>query len=148
VRSKGSWGVGDLEDLRNLAAWSGSELGADYLLLNPLSAAQPVAPMEPSPYLPSSRLFVNPLYIRVEQIPEYDDLPPAERTEVANLRDEVHARLDDADEIDRDTAWAAKAQVLRRIHRLPRTEDRQGALSRFLRDEGDALRDFATWCAL
>ncbi len=43
--------------------------GADYVLVNPLHAAEPVAPMEPSPYLPTSRRFVNPLYLRPELDP-------------------------------------------------------------------------------
>ena len=45
--------------------------GADYVLINPLHAAEPVPPMEPSPYLPSTRRFFNPLYLRPERIPEY-----------------------------------------------------------------------------
>jgi 4-alpha-glucanotransferase len=148
VRSRESWGVGDLADLRQLVAWSGADLGAGYLLLNPLSASEPVAPMEPSPYLPSSRRFVNPLYIRVEDIPEYDNLPPADRAEVEALRFDVHVKLDDADTIDRDTAWAAKSQALRRVHAAPRNDKRERAFREFLEREGDPLRDFATWCVL
>ena len=77
VRSGGSWGLGDLTDLTDLAVWSASELGADYVLVNPLHAAEPLAPLEPSPYLPSSRRFFNPIYLRVERIPEYAALPAA-----------------------------------------------------------------------
>ena len=51
VRSGGSWGHGDLRDLADLAAWSGRELGADFVLVNPLHAAEPLAPISPSPYL-------------------------------------------------------------------------------------------------
>ena len=39
-----SWGVGDLADLTDLAVWSAAELGADFVLVNPLHAAEPVAP--------------------------------------------------------------------------------------------------------
>ena len=67
VRSRQSWGVGDLTDLTDLAVWS-ADLGADFVLVNPLHAAEPVAPLEPSPYLPTSRRFFNPLYLRVERI--------------------------------------------------------------------------------
>ena len=65
VRSRRSWGVGDLTDLTDLAVWSGVELGAGFVLVNPLHAAEPVAPMEPSPYLPTTRRFANPLYLRI-----------------------------------------------------------------------------------
>ena len=85
VRSGGSWGLGDLADLTDLAVWSASELGADYVLVNPLHAAEPLAPLEPSPYLPSSRRFFNPIYLRVERIPEYAALPPHERDAVDQL---------------------------------------------------------------
>ena len=78
-------GVGDLTDLTDLAVWSGSELGADYLLVNPLHAGEPLAPMEPSPYLPASRRFFNPLYLRVERIPEYADLSARDRAAVEEL---------------------------------------------------------------
>ena len=75
LRSRRSWGLGDLADLADLAAWTGHEHGAGFVLVNPLHAADPVAPMVPSPYLPSSRRFVNPLYLRVEEVPEYAYLP-------------------------------------------------------------------------
>lgn len=49
VRSKNSWGVGDLGDLTDLAVWAGARHGAGYILVNPLHAAAPTKPMEPSP---------------------------------------------------------------------------------------------------
>ena len=61
VRSRASWGLGDLADLRELARWSRADLGAGMLTLNPLHAALPLLPQEPSPYHPSSRRFRNPL---------------------------------------------------------------------------------------
>ena len=71
VRSQTSWGIGDLTDLTDLAVWSAARHGAGFILVNPLHAAAPTAPMEPSPYLPTSRRFVNPIYLRVEAIPEF-----------------------------------------------------------------------------
>ena len=87
VRSRQSWGVGDLTDLVDLAVWSASVHGAGYVLVNPLHAAAPTTPMEPSPYLPTSRRFVNPLYLRVEAIPEFAQL--RKRGRVRRLRDGV-----------------------------------------------------------
>ena len=43
VRSRQSWAVGDLVDLEDLAVWSAAEHGADYVLINPLHAAEPGA---------------------------------------------------------------------------------------------------------
>lgn len=148
VRSRDSWGVGDLADLRELTAWSAKDLDADYVLLNPLGAAETKPPMEPSPYLPTSRAFVNPLYLRVEDIAEYADLPSAERAEVESLRDGLRTELAGADVIDRDAAWRAKAAALRLLHDVPRSAERQRAYADFVRDEGDDLTAFATWCAV
>src|SRR5580704_5427799 len=71
VRSRGSWGHGDLRDLADLAGWSGRALGADFVLVNPLHAAEPQAPISPSPYLAMTRRHLSPLYLRVEDVPEY-----------------------------------------------------------------------------
>jgi 4-alpha-glucanotransferase len=148
VRSRQSWGVGDLVDLTDLAVWSGAELGADYLLVNPLHAAEPVAPVEPSPYLPTSRRFFNPLYVRVERIPEYAELSAADRARVDDLGAEVHRELATADVVDRDTAWTAKRAALRIVYDGPRSVGRRLDLAAFVRRHGEALRDFATWSVL
>jgi 4-alpha-glucanotransferase len=146
VRSEQSWGVGDLTDLTDLAVWSASRHGADYLLVNPLHAAAPTAPMEPSPYLPTSRRFFSPLYIRVESVPEFADL--TKRGRVRRLRSDVQHRAGRLDAIDRDSAWAAKRAALKLLHDLPRSAGRELAYTAFCEREGRALDDFATWCAL
>ena len=92
VRSRLSWGHGDLRDLADLAAWSARALGAGFVLINPLHAAEPVPPLSPSPYLPMSRRFLSPLYLRVEDIPEHDLLPPSQRQQIAALADPVGGR--------------------------------------------------------
>ena len=47
-------------------------LGADGVGLNPLHALFDEKPADCSPYSPNSRLFLNALYIDVEQIPEFE----------------------------------------------------------------------------
>jgi 4-alpha-glucanotransferase len=146
VRSGRSWGVGDLTDLTDLAVWSASAHGAGFVLVNPLHAAAPTTPMEPSPYLPTSRRFVNPLYLRVEAIPEFADL--RKRRRIWRLRDDLQRRVRSRDAIDRDAAWAAKRAALDLVYRVPRTAGRELAYAAFCTREGGALDDFATWCAL
>lgn len=148
VRSRASWGVGDVADLTDLAVWSGEELSADYLLINPLHAAEPVAPLEPSPYLPSSRRFFNPLYLRVENVPEFARLSPDDRATIDDIAAEVHRALDDADVIDRDTSWTAKRAALKLIFSVPREPGREADYRAFRELHGDSLRQFATWNAL
>jgi 4-alpha-glucanotransferase len=70
VRSRRNWGHGDFTDLANLIDIA-SELGAAAIGLNPLHALFDDRAEEASPYFPSSRLFLNPLYIDVEAIPEF-----------------------------------------------------------------------------
>jgi 4-alpha-glucanotransferase len=147
VRSAGSWGVGDLTDLTDLAVWAGADLGADSVLVNPLHAAEPVPPMEPSPYLPSSRRFFNPLYLRVEAVPELAALPSRARARVTVLARRVRERAS-ADRIDRDVAWAAKREALRLLFAVPRSAGRELDLAAFRRREGAALTDFAAWSVL
>jgi 4-alpha-glucanotransferase len=148
VRSAGSWGIGDLSDLTDLAVWSASELGADYVLINPLHAAEPLAPLEPSPYLPSSRRFFNPIYLRVERIPEYAALPAPERDAVDRLVAQLPAWLTPQDPVDRNAAWTAKRAALRIVHAARRTAGRDLDYAAFRGREGAALVDFATWNVL
>jgi len=147
VRSRQSWGIGDLADLADMASWATADLGADFVLVNPLHAAEPVAPMEPSPYLPTSRRFVNPIYIRVEDIPEIGYLSAAERQLLEWHADDAQA-LNEADTIDRDAVWSAKVAALRTVFHWPRSSRRERAFSAFCEREGQGLLDFATWCAL
>ncbi len=148
VRSAQSWGVGDVGDLEDLAVWGGAELGAGFVLINPLHAAEPATPMEPSPYLPTTRRFQNPLYLRVERIPEYADLDATARRTVSTLRAKVHKDLDALDRIDRDLAWSAKRKALRLIHAVKRSAGREIAYRAYRTREGKGLDDYATWCVL
>ncbi len=144
VRSRASWGIGDLADLRTLASWSGGELGAGFVLVNPLHAGEPAPPIRPSPYLPMSRRFTSPLYLRPEDVPEYASADPDVRSRVDALA--VPARA--LTELDRDAVWRAKGAALELLYRLPRSDGRTAAYEAFYEREGAALTGFTTWCAL
>ncbi len=148
VCSARSWGVGDLADLRDMAWLAARRCGADFLLINPLHAAEPVPPLTPSPYLPTTRRFVNPLYLRVEDIPEVAYLPVAERSLVEWQAEAARPLSDDPGPIDRDTAWEAKKAALEVVFAAPRPAARQAAFERFRAEQGRGLEDFATWCAI
>ena len=146
VRSERSWGIGDLTDLTDLAVWSAAEHGAGFILVNPLHAAAPKAPMEPSPYLPTSRRFVNPLYLRVEAIPEFAYTRNHSRLRKARAGAQAHAQASDL--IDRDAAWKVKRAALKSVYQAPRSAGRELAYAAYRQREGQSLDDFATWCAL
>jgi len=146
VQSERSWGIGDLTDLTDLAVWSGACYGAGYILVNPLHSAAPVAPMEPSPYLPTSRRYVNPLYLRPEAIPEFAEVRQRGRIRRTRLALQENSRRTEL--IDRDAAWAAKREVLESVSRVKRSAGRQLAYEAYREREGRSLDDFAVWCAL
>ncbi len=147
VRSDRSWGVGDLADLGDMA-WTLGRLGADFVLVNPLHAGEPIAPLTPSPYLPTTRRFVHPLYIRPEDVPETAYLPVAERSLVEWQAEIARPLSGDPGPIDRDTAWAAKKVALEVIHAAPRSGVRQAQFEGFRADHGRGLEDFAAWCSI
>lgn len=146
VRSQRSWGIGDLTDLTDLAVWSASQHRAGFVLVNPLHAAAPTPPMEPSPYLPTSRRFINPLYLRVEAIDEFAYV--RQRGNIRKLRLEVQALAKKAKLIDRDAAWKAKRAALESVYKVERSAGRELAYAAYRQREGRSLDDFATWCAL
>ena len=71
VRSARNWGIGDFTDLAGACEAAGA-LGADVVGINPLHALFAHEPESASPYSPSSRLFLNPLYIDVDAAAERD----------------------------------------------------------------------------
>jgi 4-alpha-glucanotransferase len=146
MRSRSSWGIGDLADLADAGAWAAG-LGADFVLVNPLHAAEPAPPVEPSPYLPTTRRFVNPIYIRVEDVPEVGYLSAAERQLVEWHFDDAR-RYTELDFIERDAVWEDKEAALRLVFRQPRSLRRERAFNAYCEREGQGLVDFATWAAL
>ncbi|ACZ30132.1 4-alpha-glucanotransferase [Xylanimonas cellulosilytica DSM 15894] len=148
VRSRTSWGLGDLADLADIAWLAAHRGGADFVAINPLAAAEPTVPMTPSPYLPTSRRFLNPIYVRVEDILETAYLSAADRSLVEWAAEPVRDRATDPGPIDRDAVWEAKKAALEVVFTAPRRAARQAAYEEFVTEQGAGLRDFATWCAI
>jgi 4-alpha-glucanotransferase len=138
ARSAGSWGIGDLADLRWLREWT-ERLGGGFLLINPLHGVAPTLPQETSPYLPATRRFRNPVYLRVEEVPGVAEEWLADlRTEVAAVRSEPT--------VDRDRAWHLKRRVLRAAYDAVGGDDPE--FDRWRASMGPALEEWSTWCAL
>ncbi|MCX5013910.1 4-alpha-glucanotransferase [Streptomyces sp. NBC_00555] len=147
--SERSWGMGDLGDLAGLARWAGRIHGAGFIQVNPLHAAVPGTPTDPSPYRPSSRRFPDPVHLRIEDVPEYADCPDREAlAELAarggELRREV---LEKGALIDRDAVWALKRAALELLYAVPRTPGREAAYAEFRAEQGPPLDKHAAWCA-
>ncbi|MFJ3171210.1 4-alpha-glucanotransferase [Streptomyces roseus] len=147
--SERSWGMGDLGDLAALARWAGRTHGAGFVQVNPLHAAVPGTPTDPSPYRPSSRRFPDPVHLRVEDVPEYADCPErdalAELAEQgAELRRQV---LEKGALIDRDAVWEVKRRALELLYAVPRGTGREREYREFCAEQGEALDRHAAWCA-
>jgi 4-alpha-glucanotransferase len=145
VPSRESWGIGDFSDLAQLARWSAA-LGADYVLINPIHAGSWNLPVENSPYLPSTRLFVAPLYIRPEVAPGYAELSAERREHIAALKSELLQLTEQAAHIQRDPVWEAKRAALRCIFDAGVPEALQAEFDAFRAAKGHRLTYFAAWC--
>jgi 4-alpha-glucanotransferase len=141
LRSRHSWGVGDLGDLGRLAAGP-DRIG--FVLLSPMHAAPATSD---SPYYPSSRLFRDPIYVEVEAVPEVRALSRDERERFERLagagRGLTATRL-----VDRPAAWRCKDQALRICwEALGRDPERLAAFERWRAGTPD-LEQFAVFSAI
>ncbi|MGC8627398.1 MAG: 4-alpha-glucanotransferase [Acidimicrobiales bacterium] len=141
ARSRDSWGMGDMADLRRLAAWAG-RTGAGFVLLNPLHAPAPGAHPEPSPYFPSSRCFLNPLYLRIEEVPGAEELP------FINELAAQGAALDAERLIDRTAVWALKSKALEELFRRFQEAGGDQRFDAYVSAKGALLDSYTTFCAL
>lgn len=153
VRSGHNWGIGDFTDLKNALEIS-ARAGAGIVGLNPLHALFPHNPGHISPYSPSSRLYLNPLYLDVEAIPEF-----AECEAVRNLiaEPQLQARLRalrSAELVDYPGLAEAKLGALRVLyhhfrekHQLAGTP-RGAAFARYFSEGDEPLLRFALYHAL
>src|SRR3954471_21821009 len=121
VRSARNWGMGDFTDLASLIELA-DHLGADGVGLNPLHALFDERPGDCSPYSPNSRLFLNPLYVDVDSVPEFHPSAFAERSDTI-------ARLRASDVVDyvavAELKWRALRSAFERFRTAPATERRQ-----------------------
>lgn len=92
LRSSRNWGIGDFADLDAFSRIAASA-GADFVGVNPLHALFVSDADRCSPFSPSNRLFLNPLYIAVDQVPGYlQDLGDEEVAEGLRNREMVDYR--------------------------------------------------------
>ena len=90
LHSAGSWGIGDFDDLASLALRAGAS-GASGLLVSPVHAPSLGWPDRGSPYSPSSRLALNPLFV---SLPRAAATFPAPRFEAWRAQADVRRQID------------------------------------------------------
>lgn len=144
LRSDRNWGIGDFADLAAFCRIAAS-VHADFVGTNPLHALFGSDPGRCSPFSPSNRLFLNPLYIAVDQIAFYT--AEGDEAGIAQL-------LRDRTEVDYSAVAALKLSALRRLWRTWQGPDQsvpssaRQEFSRFLERSGEALRRHALFEAL
>jgi len=153
LRSGRNWGIGDFSDLARIAGIAGAR-GAALIGLNPLHARHLSRPDEASPYSPSSRTCIDPMYIDVEAVPDFAECDGAAamvREPGFQLRLQM---LRDTPLVDHRNVSEIKLAVLGRLfasfcatHSHGDDPRRRGFVA-FVMEQGEALARFAEFEAL
>jgi 4-alpha-glucanotransferase len=136
LRSRRSWGIGDLGDLRHFGTWARG-IGASLVLINPLGAQIPTLPYQPSPYYPSTKRFRNFIFLSVE------DVDGAGAVDLKFER-EAGLALNAQRMIDYDRIFELKSAALGKVFRA---KPKPRGLTSYMAREGSALREFAAFNA-
>ena len=153
IRSPHNWGIGDFADLGELVKVS-AKLGSSIIGLNPLHALFPQRPERASPYSPSSRLFINPIYVDVTSIPDFAECSAAQEA-IQQFATVINASRQTAF-VDYQAVIRLKLSMLeilhdwfRRTHGIKgKTDERTRDFMRFRESGGEPLRRFALFEAL
>ncbi|MGA9755892.1 MAG: 4-alpha-glucanotransferase, partial [Desulfobaccales bacterium] len=156
LKSRGNWGVGDFADLMAVIRWAGP-LGAAFVGVNPLHAPGGRAGADPSPYSPTSRIFLNVLYLNLEMAPEMESCRQAQDLLASPEFQAAKARLAEAALVSYGEVHRLKRRVLELLYQTfcevnglpesPRTA-RGREFTRFVADGGESLARFGQFFAL
>jgi len=152
VRSEKNWGIGDFSDLALLIE-KAAGVGADFIGLNPIHALYPANPNACSPYGPSSRRWLNYLYIDVTAIDGYDDAS----VQAIVSSDEFKATLEHArnvEHVDYEAVAHVKLAALKAVFDvydakyLRKSTKQNKAFKAFVEAGGESLDMLAVYDAL
>ena len=157
LRSENNWGMGDFSDLARLAGVAASR-GAATLGINPLHALFAAEPLHIGPYSPSSRTWLNYLYIDPTAAPGFAEDEDVRALISGQWFGATHYAACSAELIDYGAVAACKRTVLEALYRRFRSVELAGcggartpfgkAFRDFQQRSGRALADFAIFEAL
>ncbi len=145
VRSERNWGIGDFADLQQIVTVAAAQ-GAVTIGLNPLHALFPDQPQRCSPYSPSNRCFINPLYLAIDSIDDFSESTEAQAILTEPAMQAELRRLRQTDWVDYAGVAAVKYSALRVLYEHFRTQHlaanspRAAAFQAYVRDQGEPLR--------
>ncbi|MEB6381259.1 4-alpha-glucanotransferase [Leclercia adecarboxylata] len=149
LRSDHNWGIGDFGDLKKMLADVGKRGGA-FIGLNPIHALYPANPESASPYSPSSRRWLNVIYIDVNAVEDFRNNDEAQAWWGMETTREALQRARDAQWVDYATVTALKMAALRMAWKgfAQRDDDQMAAFRDFVAREGESLYWQAAFDAL
>ena len=112
LRSERNWGIGDFGDLENMLVEI-AQRGGDFIGLNPLHALYPADPESASPYSPSSRRWLNILYIDVAQVEDFQQSAAAQRWWLAAETQQALEKVRSSEWVDYSGVAQLKLEALR-----------------------------------
>ena len=149
LRRRGDQGIGDFTTLGEAGAAT-AKAGGAVVALNPLHALFATDRDRASPYQPSDRRFLDPIYVDVERVPDLDASPQARR--VLSTHAGSIVQLSERPLVDYAGVWHVKHAVLaecfQAFERRGSMDDLVAQFDRFVRAGGSALIRFATFEAI
>lgn len=153
LRSARNWGIGDFSDLGTVLEQC-AQHGASIVGVNPLHALFPHNPAHASPYSPSSRLFLNVLYIDIERVVDFCECEAVMNdVHTAPFQSQLRA-LREAQLVDYPAVAATKLAILERLYahfcaqHLAPGSPRAQIFQTFTAQGGEPLRRHALFEAL
>ncbi|WHU90316.1 4-alpha-glucanotransferase [Pantoea agglomerans] len=151
LRSAENWGIGDFGDLRRMLPEVAARGGA-FIGLNPIHALFPSSPESASPYSPSSRRWLNVLYIDVGAVADFRQSAAAQawwqRPETEQALEQARA----ADWVDYAAVTRLKIAALRlawpQFTQRDASDPEVQAFNGFIREGGESLQHQALFDAL
>ncbi|MGQ0286097.1 4-alpha-glucanotransferase [Pasteurellaceae bacterium 22721_9_1] len=151
LRSARNWGVGDFADLIYLIK-SAVQFGADFIGINPLHKMYAAVPDWASPYSAASRRWLNPMYLAVDQLPEFAYAKSTQNW--FNQQQQYIEQLRNEDNVNYAAVFALKLEALKQLfafsNRSKSAEiiERRQQFQQFMQQHGEALLDQALFDVL
>ncbi len=153
LRSARNWGIGDFADLKNSVAPLAA-LGNDFIGLNPLHALYPLLPQDCSPYSPNSRLWLNTLYVALDETPEFKASQRAQQRVAADDFQQQLAACRATSDVDYPAVAALKAEIAAILyqhfkdHEVANNTERAQAFLHFVEHSAAHLKQMALFKVL